>query len=678
MKLDKPNLITRPKILLLIFLAIGILMVSSALYELNQSKEELLLLMAEQSHALLEALDIASKNALDANYHLNAEFRERLLNNANFIKNLYEQGAIDNALLKRLSAENNIYRINIYNRNGKKIFSNHEPEHTDLVEKFDPGETLEPIFSGQQDTLIIGIRTARFEQGHRYALAIAAKNRSAIVLNVDAQDFLNFRRRIGFGSLLRALVMENKGIVYATLQDTSMILAASGNVRQLENITSSPFLYRAFSDSLFLTRIIDFEDEEVFEAVHTFGYQNSKVGLFRIGLSLDALEQIQNRIYRRLAVISVVLTIIGSIVLMLIFTMERFSSLQKRYFEVETYSRMIIEHASDAIIVSEVSSGIKIFNDAAEHLFSMKRELVLGFTMDKILSLPDCELLMRKESFIGQMECFIQNKKCFLLISKNSFKDSEGRENTVYLFRDLTHQKQLELQMERKERMTAMGELASGVAHEIRNPLNTIGTIVQQLKKDFKPQNDEPEYLELTELVYSEVKRINETIQDFLRFSRPEKIQPQVFELENFISQLQTQYKAACQERQIKFNKELNWHGVVVWDYRQMKQVFINLIQNAIEAVEKEGEINLQIDALNDSELQIILRDNGPGINEEAKKRMFNLYYTTKAKGTGIGLSIVQRIVYEHGGIIEVDSEPGNGTMFFIKMPMRVEGAEAV
>lgn len=672
MKLDKPNLITRPKILLLIFLAIGILMISSALYELNQSKKELLLLMAEQSHALLEALDIASKNALDANYYLNNEFRERLLNNANFIKNLYEQGTIDNTLLKRLSAENNIYRINIYNRKGQKIFSNHEPEHTDLVEKFDPVKTLEPIFSGRQDTIIIGIRPARFEQGHRYALAIASKNRSAVVLNVDAEDFLNFRRRIGFGSLLRTLVMENRGIVYASLQDTSMILAASGNIRQLENITSSPFLFRAFNDSLVLTRIIDFEEEDVFEAVHPFGYQNSKVGLFRIGLSLDPLKQIQNRIYRRLAIISIVLTIIGSIVLMLIFTMERFSSLQKRYFEVETYSRTIIEHTSDAIIVSEASSGIKIFNSAAEQLFGMKREGVLGRNLDTLLAQPECESLMQKESYLGQMECFIQNRKRFLLVSASTFRDSEGRENRVYLFRDLTRQKQLELQMERKERMTAMGELASGVAHEIRNPLNTIGTIVQQLKKDFKPRNDEQEYLELTDLVYSEVKRINETIQDFLRFSRPEKIQLQVFELENLFNQLHTQYKAECQERQIKFSIALNWRGAVIWDFRQMKQVFVNLIQNAIEAVEKSGEICIEIDAVNDAELQIILRDNGPGINEETKKRMFNLYYTTKAKGTGIGLSIVQRIVYEHGGIIEVESTPGEGTTFIIRLPMQV------
>ena len=672
MQISKLNIFSQPRNLILIFSSLAVLMIFSALFELNQSKKELMELMTGQSHSLLESLIITSGNTLEANNYIDTEFKKRLLNNANFIKNLYEQGKISNQILEKISTENEIYRINIYNSKGEKIYSNHEQEHTDLPEKFNPRQILEPIFAGIEDTLILGLKPARYEDGYRYAIALAAKNRNAVVINIDAAEYQDFRRRIGFGGLLRSMATENDDILYACLQDTFMILAASGNVKVLDRITNSPFLTNALRDSLFSTRITEFDTLEVFEAVHPFSYQGAKIGLFRLGLSLQPLNDINNRIYRRLIIITIILVIVGSFMLTFLFTRERFTTLQKKYYEVETYSGNIIDNVSDAIIVFDMISGIKIFNSAAEELFQVEKEKVLNASIGKVLNEADCQKILEKESLIEPMECLISNQRKYLLVSKSQFLDSDGQKNTIILFRDLTKQKQLEIQMERKERLSAMGELASGVAHEIRNPLNTIGTIVQQLNKDFEPQKDQAEYHDLADLVYSEVKRINETIHDFLRFSRPEKIQPESFVLDDFMHEIQTQYKAELSERNISFDLLLNWHGTVDWDPRQMKQVLLNIFQNAIEAIEKDGKIALEIISSNNSELEIILRDSGPGMSKEVKDRIFNLYYTTKAKGTGIGLSIVQRIIYEHGGLIEVDSQPGKGTTFIIKMPIKL------
>ena len=127
------------------------------------------------------------------------------------------------------------------------------------------------------------------------------------------------------------------------------------------------------------------------------------------------------------------------------------------------------------------------------------------------------------------------------------------------------------------------------MAHEIRNPLNTIGTIVQQLKKDFLPTNNEQEYNQLTQLVYQEVKRINSTIQDFLRFARPEPINRSHFEIDELVKQIDNQYKSLMQEMNIQFTIFRNWSGIVNWDKKQILQVLINIIQNAIEAIEKKG-----------------------------------------------------------------------------------------
>ena len=128
-------------------------------------------------------------------------------------------------------------------------------------------------------------------------------------------------------------------------------------------------------------------------------------------------------------------------------------------------------------------------------------------------------------------------------MSKSLFHDQEEIENIILVIRDLTEQRRLEDQMQREQRLTAMGELASGVAHEIRNPLNTIGTIIQQLNKDFEPEKNPEEYHELAELVQGEVKRINETVEDFLRFARPEPIHPELFEVQHLLEMIEKQYQ---------------------------------------------------------------------------------------------------------------------------------------
>jgi len=269
-----------------------------------------------------------------------------------------------------------------------------------------------------------------------------------------------------------------------------------------------------------------------------------------------------------------------------------------------------------------------------------------------------------------QFECEINNEKRFLLFSKSEFKDENENMNFVLVIKDLTEIKELEKQVTRNQQLKAMGKLASGVAHEIRNPLNAIGTIVQQLNKDFEPAENSEEYHSLAGLVYREVKRINATIQNFLRFSRPEPIHKQIFELKDLIKEIEQQYSLMLKEKSIEFIVEQNWNGNVNWDKNQIKQVLINLIQNSIEAIKKDGKLSIKI--FNENNLvTITFSDTGPGISENDLERIFDLYFTTKAEGTGIGLSIIQRIVSEHNGLITVESKEREGTSFIIKLPQR-------
>ncbi|KAA3610062.1 MAG: GHKL domain-containing protein [Calditrichaeota bacterium] len=658
--------------LIVIFLVLAILMITSAFIELNQSKSEQLALMREQAHSLLESIIVASTNSLLANEELELSYRNRLLNNAVLIKEMFEKGIINNSVLRQLSKKNNIYRVNIFNNKGQKIFYSHEQSHFNAKQNFSPKDVLRPIFTGEEDTLIFGLRQARYEDDEiRYAIAIAAKNRSAIVLNVNAAEILDFRKNIGFGVLLRK-VSESPSIIYLALQDSNHILAAAGSVNQLKPINDSPFLSTILSDSIFDTRQINIDTVQVFEAAHPFVHHEKVVGLFRVGLSMEPIQAINSRVFRRIIVITIFLIVLGTIFLTIFFTRQKYDLLRQNYDIVETYSGNIIQNVSDAIIVAHEEEGITVFNSAAKKLFNKNEADISGKSLKFLLDSPVCDDLFSMPSSIRHFECDIDGEKKYLLISKNEIAD-KNLHNIILVIRDLTQEKLMEAQMHRNERLTAMGELASGVAHEIRNPLNTIGTIVQQLDKDFEPVSDKREYHELAGLVYNEVKRINETVQDFLRFSRPEPIQPSLFPVTDLINQVGLQYKSAAEVQNIKLNIDINWHGEVYWDNRQIKQVLINIIQNAIEAVEKSGKILLSVNPLDKKTLEIIIQDDGKGMTESERNNIFNLYFTTKARGTGIGLSIVQRIVYEHGGIISVNSEPGKGSAFVIKLPIRID-----
>jgi two-component system sensor histidine kinase HydH len=662
------NILKQSPILIVIFLSVALLMISSALIELQQSKKELYNLMSEESHSLLQSLIVSSQNILQANEHVELLTRERLLNNANQIKILYEQERISNEILQRISQVNNIYRIIVCNRYCKIIYSNYlDPAFAEESQE-DLTNILTPIFQNGEDTVFFSYKKPGEKEGFHYVTALSTRENHAVVLDIKYMPAM----KTGFGILLQGVVAENPNIIYTSLQDTAYILAASGNVEEFESINSSRFLSQALNDSLFMTRIAEFDSFEVFEAVHPFDYKGNLIGLFRLGLSLSPVDDINARIYRRLVFITFILIIFGSFLFSFIFIRQRYGILQREYKVIETYSGNIIENVSDAIIVYNEKEGIKILNRAAQSLFQLGGKKIPGKPLSDIFTTANLSELLKQEAAYEQFDYVINGNKRYLLVAKNSFSDSNGIKNFILVIRDLTELKLLEAEIQRSERLTAMGELAAGVAHEIRNPLNTISTIIQQLNKDFKPAKNITEYHELVQLVNGEVKRINQTVEEFLRFTRPEPVRPSEFHISALTAEIEKQYRHLLHEKKINLDMHLGWKGKVYWDFTQLKQVFINLIQNATEVFLTEGVITLSISKIDKANLQIIIEDNGPGMGKEVQERIFNLYYTTKAKGTGIGLSIVQKIIYEHGGTIRVESEKNKGTRFIIQLPFRV------
>ncbi len=663
------NIFNKPSILIATFIAITTLVIISTYYELNQSKKELFDLMTSESHSLLEMILISSEEVLYASNEVEEEIQKRLLNNANAVKILLEKNKISNTILNRIATENEIHRINIFSNKGIKMYSsNLERIHGDPSPEYIKNY-LNPIFLDDTDTLIIGMKKAREEESLRYVVAIASTNNEAIVLNLEAQELLKFRKRIGFGVLIKRLT-ENNDVVYAALEGPDGIIAGSGLTEELDYIEDTPFLKNSMLDSTFAWRINKFGEVEVFEAVHPFALMGEVIGLYRIGLSLEPLDQINQRLNRRIIIYGIILFLFGTVMLVLSFVRKNLDVVKKQFKNIETYSNKLTENVSDAIIVVDQEHIIKEINNAALKLFNFEYELIINTQLESKFrdQIPTEKLF--DSNRIQQVECQISGEKKHLLISKSEFKNDQEQPILVLIIKDLTDIKKLENQVARKDRMNAMGELASGVAHEIRNPLNSIATIVQQLDKDFEPLENKEEYHSLSSIVYKEVKRINETIENFLRFSRPEPIKKEPFELSELINSINLQYNSLLEEKSIKLVIEQKWDGQVNWDQSKIKQVFINLIKNSIDAIGSNGIIKIKIHKKN-NEVVIDIIDDGAGIPKENEEKIFNLYFTTKASGTGIGLAVIQRIIQEHNGIISIASKENYGTTISIRLQIK-------
>jgi len=235
-----------------------------------------------------------------------------------------------------------------------------------------------------------------------------------------------------------------------------------------------------------------------------------------------------------------------------------------------------------------------------------------------------------------------------------------------------------EAALRRRDRLSAMGELASTVAHEVRNPLNAIAMSAQRLRREFlatgptASDDDRAELDQLLGVVEQESGRINRIVQQFLDFARPPRLAPRPTDLGTLVSQVVEASKAMAATRGVSVEADTAHAREARVDPDQLRQALHNLVTNAVDATPEGGMV--RVAARSGSRGHTIeVRDTGTGIDPQALPRIFDLYFTTKARGTGIGLAVTQQIVTAHGGTIEVDSQPGAGTLMRITVPARVE-----
>jgi signal transduction histidine kinase len=236
-----------------------------------------------------------------------------------------------------------------------------------------------------------------------------------------------------------------------------------------------------------------------------------------------------------------------------------------------------------------------------------------------------------------------------------------------------------EAALRRRDRLAAMGELASGVAHEIRNPLNAITMSVKRIRTEFRSNDaavsDQAELDELLDILDGQTRRIDATVQQFLDYARPRPLAPRPVDLDQLLVEVGESTRALAESRGVSLGVESTSVGTARLDSDQIRQVLDNLLRNAIEATPAGGAVTLAATRAGDG-VVITVSDTGAGIEPDHLPRIFDLYFTTKSDGTGIGLAVTHQIVTAHGGTLDVESHPGDGTTMFVRLPIESGGAE--
>jgi two-component system nitrogen regulation sensor histidine kinase GlnL len=352
------------------------------------------------------------------------------------------------------------------------------------------------------------------------------------------------------------------------------------------------------------------------------------------------------------------------------------------------YFAHIIDSVGDGVIVLDRQHSITFLNPAAEEITGISRRQAVGCQFVEFFRGEDVLLeMVAKTSDSGMTISDHENvvlKKGLHVTPVNATTSPLLLANgecigIVLVLRDISNIRELEDAVRQADRLSTLGTLAAGLAHEIKNPLGGIKGAAQLLERELPADSDLREYISI---MLKEVGRVNRIVEELLSLTTPRKLELNHVDIHQVIGDIITLQKRAAITKNIAFIQDFDLSiPPILADEALVTQLFLNLIKNGVEALNDSGQIRISTRVLSDysmtkkgerfSRMVVIdVTDDGPGIPKEMIESLFTPFFTTKSKGTGLGLAICHKIVSEHRGMIKVDSELGKGSNFTVMLPL--------
>jgi signal transduction histidine kinase len=347
---------------------------------------------------------------------------------------------------------------------------------------------------------------------------------------------------------------------------------------------------------------------------------------------------------------------------------QQFRGAREDALDLRSNIEQLLLKLEEAVLLFDPDGKLMMAGQSVERLLGKPRDEILGRKLDEVF--PSTSALgalvlaavERHESF--QDQAVSDHVGLKLVVSVEILRKArDGQEiGTLVALRDAESRRQLELQLDVSSRLAAISRLTGGVAHEIKNPLNAMAVHLEVLKS--KLDGAEPEI----EVIAREIKRLDHVVKTFLNFNKPVELHPEPVDLSELLRDVAALVSADAEAHGVQMETELARPAPVGGDPEMLKQALLNIVMNGLEAMPSGGRLALRT-GTEGGQCSVLISDGGSGIPPEEREKIFNLYFTTKPNGTGIGLATTFRVVQLHSGTIDFVSEPGKGTTFRLRFP---------
>lgn len=396
--------------------------------------------------------------------------------------------------------------------------------------------------------------------------------------------------------------------------------------------------------------------------------------LYIVQLDVEQFNSPLRRQLLQIIILSAVILLVGIGGALSFMTLRGLKGSQQRLGKMRAFTDILVSSLPVGLIATDSSGAIQVCNEAAAEILGGDRQAILGKM--PFITLPqglvqmfsgksEGEVVQRQREFL--LESIAGKPRMLQLASVVVQDDDLHFAGEVLLIRDLTEVKLLEKELQRSERLAALGKMAAGVAHELRNPLSSIKGLAVLLKSHFAEPGREAE---TADVLVKEVERLNRSIGELLDYAKPGQLNKESASIAAILRKTVSLIRIDAEAYGIAIDLLLGDDlPEMLVDQDKLNQVFLNLLLNAIQAMPNGGRLGVRLER-DDRNMIVRIRDTGVGILPENLQRVFDPYYTTKNDGTGLGLAMSAKIVEEHGGQIKIFSTPKEYTEVRVILPI--------